>query len=76
MPNILTATLRENLDPNHLYTDFEIKEVLKKVSLDFLVAKLEMGINTMIDVSTFSIAENQLICMARVLLKKYFHLQP
>ena len=71
MPNILTATLRDNLDPDNLYSDFEIFEALEKVGLDHLVQKLKMDKNTMVDSSTFSMAVNQMICMARVLLKKY-----
>jgi len=70
MPNILTATLRDNLDPDSLYSDFEIYEALEKLGLDHLVQKLKTDKNTMIDSSTFSMAVNQMICMARVLLKK------
>ena len=71
MPNILTATLRDNLDPDNLYSDFEIFEALEKVGLDHLVQRLKMDKNMMIDSSTFSMTVNQMICMARVLLKKY-----
>ena len=73
MPNILTASLRDNIDPNNLYTDSEILQIFEKVGLGQLVMKLKLNIHTIIDSSTFSIAENQLICLARVLLKKYFN---
>lgn len=47
-PFLFSGTIRENLDPNRIYTDEEIHRVLEKCYLRELVANLGNGLESMI----------------------------
>ncbi|OLY79500.1 Metal resistance protein YCF1 [Smittium mucronatum] len=69
---LFSGTLRYNLDPMGQYTDEELWRVIEMVSLKEIVDSrsggLEMSISN--DGTNFSGGQKQLICLARVLLKK------
>lgn len=71
-PFIFTGTIRKNLDPKSQFSDDQIWKALEDVNLKTFVEKLESKLDT--DVSNtssiFSAGQKQLICLARVILKK------
>jgi len=71
-PVIFTGTIRRNLDPFEQFTTTELWSALEQVSLKSYVESLEKGLETDMSISSsvFSSGQKQLVCMARVILKK------
>ncbi|CAM1312341.1 ABCC4 (predicted) [Pycnogonum litorale] len=71
-PLLFADTLRYNLDPFEEYQDFDLWTALNNVNLKETVSKLSNGLNTrMRDGGTnLSYGQRQLVCLARVILKK------
>ncbi|KAL1506357.1 hypothetical protein ABEB36_005737 [Hypothenemus hampei] len=65
-PIIFTGTIRENLDPLMKNLDKDIWRVLKLLNLHLVIKNLDQSILNL----SFSTGEKQLLCLARVLLKK------
>jgi ABC-type multidrug transport system fused ATPase/permease subunit len=71
-PQLLSGTLRSNLDPEGRATEGEILEALEKVQLASYVAALPKGLDTDIEHlrATVSAGQKQLLCLSRALLSR------
>ena len=71
-PFVFAGTIRDNLDPENLYSDEEIWCALDILELTKFIQNLEKNIMTEINNSqnVFSAGQLQLLSLARVLLKK------
>ncbi|EGR28863.1 hypothetical protein IMG5_167720 [Ichthyophthirius multifiliis] len=68
-PFVFDGTIRRNIDPLEEFSDEEIWDAIKKTDLQEVVNKLEFGLNSLIQ-NQLSVGQKQLICLARVIVKK------
>ncbi|KAJ3656703.1 hypothetical protein Zmor_015754 [Zophobas morio] len=66
-PYLFPGSIRENLDPMKQYRDEEIWKVLKELHLDTVIKELGDRVDKG---TTFSTGQKQLLCFARVILRK------
>jgi len=71
VPFIMGGTVKENLDPFHIFSDKEIQNALEEVKLDEYVNSLKEGLDTKVSQNNmvFSSGQKQLICLARSILE-------
>ncbi len=72
-PVLFTGTMRSNLDPFDEHSDAEIWLALEQVQLKTLVTEvMSNGLHSMVTESgsNLSVGQKQLVCLARMILKK------
>ena len=71
-PVLFTASIRDNLDPFKLSTDEELIQALEEVQLKDIILEYENGLYTEVrgDGITLSAGQKQLLCLARVVIRK------
>ena len=71
-PFIFIASVRENLDPFNEYTDQQILEALEQVTLKSVILETTDGLKTVLGGNDFNLSngQKQLLCVARILLRK------
>lgn len=69
---LFTGTVRFNLDPENLYTDIEIWEVLDSIGIKDQILYLQGNLFYELSDSgsNLSLTQRQLLCLARTMLKK------
>ena len=71
-PVLFAASIRDNLDPFKLSTDEELIQALEEVQLKDIILEYENGIYTEVkgDGIILSAGQKQLLCLARVVIRK------
>lgn len=69
-PAVFNTSIRNNLDPEGIYSDKELWNCLEISDLDQLIKSMPDGLQSNCSNDNLSLGQRQLLCLARAILRR------